>query len=85
VKLLEILALIWIAAVVAALHGCAAGPQLPITSVVISCTWHAEDGGTASDNDCLIDRSSADPRTTGNQIDRSGNPSTSVSVPVGGQ
>lgn len=77
------LALLWLAVVLAAAHatGCASGPQLPVTSIVISCTWNGQDGGTLSDDDCLIDRSSADPRTTGNQINDSGNPHTAVSVP----
>lgn len=44
------------------LGGCASGPQLPIGVPVvnISCTWNLQDGGTADDCDCLIDRSSAD-------------------------
>jgi hypothetical protein len=67
--------------------GCSSGPQLPIvtTPISISCTWHAPDGGTIEDCDCLIDRSSAAPATatTGVQTETR-DVAPSVSVPVGG-
>lgn len=67
------LALVVIAAACAAASGCSAGPQLPVTTVpvTITCSWTAApDGGALSDNDCMVDRSSAgaDPRTTGNDL-----------------
>lgn len=69
--------------------GCSTGPQMPVltTPLTISCTWHAQDGGTATDNDCLIDRSSADTaaQTTGNEVDDvQVSPETDVSVVPGG-
>ena len=84
--------LILAAALSAASSGCSSGPQLPVVTVPmsISCTWTAApDGGHLADNDCLIDRSSAqaDSETTGNRArDVTVSPQTSVSaIPGVGQ
>lgn len=63
--------------------GCSTGPQLPVTTPVVnvSCTWNAE-LARVEDNDCLIDRASAEgrSRTTGNETgDVSVSPETHVS------
>lgn len=67
------------------LTGCSAGPQTPIvtTPMHISCTWNLQDGGTAEDCDCLIDRSSAESgsEATGNRVrDVTVSPDTDVSA-----
>lgn len=53
--------------------GCSTGPQLPVTTPVVnvSCTWSVSDASLLEDNDCLIDRSSAEAEaeTTGNEVD----------------
>jgi hypothetical protein len=63
------------------LTGCAAGPQIPMTSIVMSCTWHGQDGGQMTDNDCMQDRAEAKPTTTGNEVrDNTISPRVSTSV-----
>lgn len=67
---------------------CSTGPQLPVTTPVlhISCTWNLQDGGTAEDCDCLVDRSasSAEAQTTGNETGPvEVSPRTSVSATGG--
>lgn len=65
--------------------GCSTGPQLPVTTPVVnvSCTWNAGDVSLLEDNDCLIDRSSAeaDAQTTGMEVeDVTVSPETSLDV-----
>lgn len=69
------------------LAGCSSGPQLPIvtTPITITCSWHAApDGGTITDSDCMIDRSSSAPATSTTGVrTETRDISPAVSVPVG--
>lgn len=63
--------------------GCSALPVVTPTNVItVSCRWHAHAESVQEDNDCLIDRSSAEgeTRTTGNETDAQVSPQTQVSA-----
>lgn len=66
--------------------GCSSGPQLPIvtTPITITCSWTAPDGGSITDSDCMIDRSSSAPSTSTTGVrTETRDISPAVSVPVG--
>lgn len=67
------------------LSGCSSMvPVAATTPITISCTWQGQDGGTITDNDCYIDRSSAsaEPTTTGNQTDATVDAEADIPVDV---